>query len=197
MKVKSYITDQEWLEGRGPDQANEETTGEDKADPAIDEISRVLSDIVRSKNLIVLTGLGTSLCIKEGGQSKAPTMWALWEAVSNEYAQPEAGDLASWDEVLQIARHPEGNTDIEELLSRCKISESFEDEENAAKIRTFIADAERIIRGKVDFLGTNESLPIHESFLRRLARRSVRRERLKLFTTNYDRCFEHAAQRAG
>lgn len=197
MKVKSYVTNQDWLAERPALQEGEQPPDDDKTDPALDEISRVLSDVVRSKNLIVLTGLGTSLCIKDGEDAKAPTMGALWNAVRQEYQQPGPDGRATWDEVLAIARHPAGNEDIEELLSRCKISESFEDGDNLTKIRTFIADAERIIREKVDFLDPNEALPVHESFLRRLARRSVRRERLKLFTTNYDRSFEHAAQRAG
>lgn len=196
VKVKSYITDRQWLNKRRPAAEGEELVAGQESDPAVDEIERVLSDIVRSKNLIVLAGLGTSLCIKDGGNPKAPTMGALWTAVHDAYAQPSP-DHATWDEILAIARHPAGNTDIEELLSRSKTAESFEIDENVQKIRQFIADAEKIIREKVDFLEPSDELPVHESFLRRLARRSVRRERLKLFTTNYDRCFEHAAQRAG
>lgn len=197
MKVKSYVTNRDWLEERSDTSESESELEGERADPAADEINRVLSDIVRSKNLVVLTGLGTSLCVKEGENVKAPTMKALWDAVSQDYAQPGAQGRPTWDEVLAIARQPEGNTNIEELLSRCKISETIESGDNLEKIKTFIKDAEKIIRENVDFLEPDEALPIHESFLRRLARRSVRRERLKLFTTNYDRCFEHAAQRAG
>ncbi|WP_170760728.1 SIR2 family protein [Ruegeria lacuscaerulensis] len=200
MRIKTYMTNQEWLEEEAEpaeEFEGEAADGRDRPDPARQEIDRVLSDIVRSKNLIVLTGLGTSLCVKDdGGNVKAPTMGVLWQAVQQAYAEAREG-YPTWNEVLQIARHPEGNTDIEELLSRAKIAESFEAGEEQEKISRFIADAERIIRGKVDFLDSNEQLPLHESFLRRLARRSVRRERLRLFTTNYDRCFEHAGQRAG
>lgn len=200
MRIKTYMTNHEWLEevaepAEGAE--GEAAEGHDRPDPARQEIDRVLSDIVRSKNLIVLTGLGTSLCVKDGGGNvKAPTMGVLWQAVQQTYAEAQEG-RPTWEEVRQIARQPEGNTDIEELLSRAKIAESFEIGDAQEKIRRFIADAERIIREKVDFLEVNEQLPLHESFLRRLARRSVRRERLRLFTTNYDRCFEHAAQRTG
>lgn len=198
MKVKSYITNQDWLEEQPEPQEGEERPNDQNSDPLGEEVARVLSDVVRSKNLIVLSGLGTSLCIRDDAEnSRAPTMTALWNAVHQEYQQPAANGRASWDEVLAIARHPQDDTNIEELLSRCKISESFETGDNLAKIKRFIEDAERLIREKVDFLEPNEPLPVHESFLRRLGRRSVRRERLKLFTTNYDRCFEHAAQRAG
>lgn len=196
MKIKSYITDQQWVEERPPPTAGGALPAEDQSDPAAEEISRVLSDAVRSTNLVVLTGLGTSLCIKDGRNSKAPTMAALWAAVHDSYGHPDGGQ-APWDEVLAIARQPKGNQDIEELLSRSKVAESFESGANAQKITRFVKDAEKVIREKVDFLEPSEELPVHESFLRRLARRSVRRERLRIFTTNYDRSFEHAAQRAG
>ncbi|MBF9044977.1 SIR2 family protein [Rhodobacterales bacterium HKCCE4037] len=123
-------------------------------------------------------------------------MGVLWEAV-RDYFSAGGEDRPTWQEVIQISRQPEGNENIEELLSRAKIAESFETGSAQDKIGRFIAGAENIIRRKVDFLEPNEELPIHQSFLRRLARRSVKRERLKLFTTNYDRCFEHAAQRTG
>jgi hypothetical protein len=57
--------------------------------------------------------------------------------------------------------------------------------------------AERVIRQKVDFLKDLTQLPVHEAFLRRVARRSARRARTKIFTTNYDLCFERAARRSG
>jgi len=197
MKIRSYIAGQEWLEENVAGGGADGQDGEDRPDPARQEIDRVLSDIVRSKNLVVLTGLGTSLCVKDGEDYKAPTMGALWDAVRGAY-EPEEEDRASWAEILEIARHPsDGDKNIEILLSRCKMAESFETGDSRDKISQFIADAERIIREKVDFLAADEQLPLHESFLRRLARRSTRRERLKLFTTNYDRCFEHAAQRSG
>ncbi len=200
MKIKTYMTGQEWLEEEVQPadgaQGDVAEVGE-RPDPARQEIDRVLSDIVRSKNLIVLTGLGTSLCVRDGDDNvKAPTMSVLWQAVQDDYAA-EVDGRPTWAEVCQIAHHPEGNQDVEELLSRAKIAESFETGDAQEKIRRFVADAERLIRQKVDFLERNEQLPFHESFLRRLARRSVRRERLRLFTTNYDRCFEHAAQRTG
>lgn len=201
MKIKTYMTEQTWLQEGQLDapagDAPPEQNVDDRPDPARQEIDRILSDIVRSRNLIVLTGLGTSLCVKDDdGNMKAPTMAALWDAVQGSYAAHEQG-RPSWEEVLQIARQPEGNEDIEELLSRAKIAESFETGDASTKIGRFVSDAERIIRTKVDFLNTNEELPFHESLLRRLARRSVRRERLRLFTTNYDLCFEHAARRTG
>lgn len=36
-----------------------------KPDPAEQEVRRVLSDLFRCNNLVVLAGLGTSLCVKD------------------------------------------------------------------------------------------------------------------------------------
>ncbi len=196
MRVRSYRTGGEWLSEKGAEDEDQNllAAGDDQQDDGPDkarqDIDRVLSDILRSHNLNVLSGLGTSLCV-----DGAPTMGNLWDAVKDSYEQVQEG-RPTWAEVLQIARHPEDNEDIEELLSRCKSAEAFETGDAKANIRRFVGDAEAIIRDRVDFLAA-DPLPTHEAFLRRLARRSVRRDRLKLFTTNYDRCFEHAAQRGG
>lgn len=198
MKVKSYTTKRAWIEQLAAPAPGAAVAAEKQPDPATEEINRVLSDVIRAQKLIVLTGLGTSLCVKDAaGAAKAPTMGDLWTAVQGEYAKAGDAGRPTWAEVLEIARQPAGNTNIEELLSRCKTAEGFEPGDKQAKIQRFIADAERIIRTKVDFIAATETLPLHEVLLRKLGRRSTRRERLKLFTTNYDRCFEHAAQRAG
>ncbi|MGB8816808.1 MAG: SIR2 family protein [Rhizobiaceae bacterium] len=200
MKIKSYTTKRAWLDQMPP--VNPQAEGAEiegkQPDIALEEINRVLSDVIRAHKLIVLTGLGTSLCVKNpAGQNKAPTMRDLWNAVKHEYEQPGDAARPTWNEVLEIARQPENNENIEELLSRCKSAEGFENGDRQTKILRFISDAERVIRTKVDFLDQSEPLDLHEVFLRKLGRRSNRRERLKLFTTNYDRCFEHAAQRTG
>ena len=196
MKVKSYITNQSWLDG--PANTDGAPIQTDHAlDPADREIFRLLSDITRSTNLVVLAGLGTSLCVNAHLEAEAPTMQVLWDAVQSEYETHPPEEDSSWDQLLSIARHPTGNTDIEDLLSRCKVAESFVTGADLRKLTLFIRQAEQTIRTKVDFLSPSDTLPVHESFLRRLARRSVRRQRLKLFTTNYDNCYEHAARRAG
>ena len=43
----------------------------------------------------------------------------------------------------------------------------------------------------------DENLSAHQTFLHRLSRRRVRELRLKVFTTNYDLCFERAAGQIG
>ncbi len=52
-------------------------------DPAKAEAKRALSDVMRCSNLVVLAGLGTSLCVQPAVANgpKAPTMWDLWQQI--------------------------------------------------------------------------------------------------------------------
>ena len=170
-------------------------------DPAKEEIKRVLSDIFRCNNLVVLAGLGTSLHVNaERGQNGrvpmagkriAPTMPDLWQ-------KAEAKSGANFDKVINLTKFPkddansEGN--IEALLSYCKIGVEFNEGDNKTLISTFIAETEEIIRNEVDFLTDDDSVEVHSELLRRIARRSNRKIRTKIFTTNYDLCFEYAAR---
>lgn len=158
-----------------------------------------LTEFMRSKNLIILTGLGTSLCIKNDEERKlAPSMWDLWVAIKKE-ATPEV-----LEEICSIVHHPKKKNpktevaehipDIELLLSKCLISQQFR---RVIKVRNFIKKAEGVIFKLCNFLEEDTSLDLHEAFLRRIGRRHPRNPRTKLFTTNYDLAFETAASRIG
>jgi hypothetical protein len=54
--------------------------------------------------------------------------------------------------------------------------------------------AEALIITATNFVVHNHPLPVHTEFLRRVARRTQRKSRAKIFTTNYDRCFEEAGR---
>lgn len=84
---------------------------------------------------------------------------------------------------------------IEELLSRCDaLSHVKPDREVEAFRTTTLA----MILKRCRATGNDpRTLDAHREFLRRLARRRTRDTRLKLFTTNYDRCFELAAAELG
>lgn len=147
-----------------------------------------LTDVILSENLIVLTGLGTSMSVKGAdGKPLAPTMGDLWEAAKQKAA-------AKFDAVkTAVSYAPEtGKENIEHLLSRCQMSERLHPKPDVGK---FISETEEIIVSKCRFVDEGLSLKTHEAFLRKLARRSTRLPRLKLFTTNYDLCFEAAASR--
>jgi len=158
----------------------------------IERLKTDLRDTLNSQNLVVLTGLGTSLCVTDDGQRLAPTMADLWAA-----AKVKAGD--DFEHVLTTVKYEAAaatDTDgqeeenIELLLSRCMMAEHIL---NDPKITQFIKDTEELILASVDFLKPERRLEYHEAFLRKLGRRATGRPRLKLFTTNYDLCFEQAA----
>lgn len=174
-------------------------------DEALSEISRHLSDCFRCSNLVVLTGLGTSLHVNllpppeqspwtrvpQDGKQIAPTMKDLWDAC-------KAQDANTFDEVMALSRYPVASKgeNIEALLSFCKVAEDFIDEdEDKKKIKAFIESAEKTVRDQVRFLKTDDDVGLHADLLRRLVRRSSRKLRSKVFTTNYDLCFEYAARR--
>jgi hypothetical protein len=192
MRIRSAHTNRSWLSPK-PRPASE-TEGKNAADEAKELTQRALSELLRCQNLIVLSGLGTSLCVVNEAATppsrKAPTMPDLWKRVRAAY--DPLGD-GSWQELLASVRHA-NNENIEDLLSECKVAEAFFQGEELTKLQAFIGLAESEIRTAVDFLDESDALLVHSAFLRRIARRSSARARAKIFTTNYDLCFERAAK---
>jgi hypothetical protein len=160
------------------------------ADTNAQQLSQQLTSVLLADNLVLLTGLGTSMCVKDtAGKSVAPTMQDLWNKAKNE--------TKNFDNILKLVKYPGTGDDIELLLSHCQLSESLES--NAA-VKGFIESSEKMIVEScrfVDRLPPKTSLTFHESFLRKVARRSPRKPRTRLFTTNYDLCFETAASATG
>jgi hypothetical protein len=146
---------------------------------------QLLCDIALSPNLIVLCGLGSSLYVNVSGRRLAPTMGDLWSDVS---ADPDFPDTR---EKVHFSTNDEN---IERFLSQCQLSMALQPDDNTRK---FIQRAERMIVNRCRFVTSNVDLARHEMFLRKIARRSTRLPRLKLFTTNYDLAFEAAASRIG
>ncbi|MEJ8816226.1 SIR2 family protein [Variovorax ureilyticus] len=169
-------------------------------DPAKAEAKRALSDIMRCTNLVVLAGLGTSLCVQPSVANgpKAPTMWDLWQQIS---AKQDAAAAAAvnpngqnFQQLLALVGHPPAKTDIEALMSRCRLAESFLTGASKEAVTQFVALAEAHIMAATNFVAQNHPLPVHAEFLRRAARRPQRKSRMKVFTTNYDRCYEEAGR---
>ncbi|NPC57826.1 SIR2 family protein [Caenimonas soli] len=182
MQILTSATGTKWLKAAPP--------AGDKPDPADAEARHVLSDVFRCNNLVVLAGLGTSLCLKDAaGKTLAPTMWELWQRVSAPYV-----GAGTFVRLLGLVRQPDNDTNLEALLSRCKIAQDFLDGADKDLVTGFVQSAETLIYAAVDFIKPGQTVPAHLEFLRRAARRSNRRSRTKLFTTNYDRCFEEAGR---
>lgn len=195
MKIRSALIGDDW-KPVDPDPDVEGSVGYREV------FKNTLVDFLRSDNLVVLSGLGTSLCVSDGeGNRPAPTMTELWDAVRTQFGEE------TFDSLLKTVRYSgyrhvrqKGTPtkkrrlikDIERLLSQCQVSQAFRPNDTVAQ---FIKDAEAEIVARCSFLDDTLQLPTHESFLRRIARRSTRLPRTKIFTTNYDLCFETAASR--
>jgi hypothetical protein len=203
MQILSFHSGSNWVATKMVQADGATTKGDEDRDPAKDEIKRVLSDCFRCNNLVVLTGLGTSLHVNVAkrdngtripleGKKIAPTMGDLWAK-----AQEKSG--ANFDKVIALSKFPKDDEkfkgNIEALLSYCKIGSEFTDTDKNKKLVTdFIVDTEEIIRTEIDFLTEGDEIGIHAELLRKIARRSNRKVRTKIFTTNYDLCFEYAAR---
>src|SRR5690606_35773829 len=88
---------------------------------------------------------------------------------------------------------PDGDN-IELLISRAQSRIAIED---APTVSQFIKEAEAVIADSCRFVDDKTDLSVHESFLRKIARRGPSAARMQLFTTNYDLAFETAANRSG
>ncbi len=168
------------------------------AKAAKDELKTFLLSSLQMQHVAVLAGSGTSL----GSITKGPSMGDLWDYCVN--SNPGTGTAARTvnpaaakviaDIEYDVAVEKEN---IEALLSRC---EAFLQVKTSAEVTAFITASKKVILEKcsefIDPADPNQ-LSAHRTFLHRLSRRRARDSRLKVFTTNYDLCFETAAGRQG
>ncbi|MCG7755948.1 MAG: SIR2 family protein [Nitrosomonas sp.] len=159
-------------------------------------IESAFINALNATNLLILTGAGTSFCVKnKNGEAQAPSMSDLWAAVKTKVTE------SVFDQVCTQFPNAPINNNIEKLLSLCKIylelneNADTKSDETAKRIKNFVNDAEQAILEKVDFVSGETNVGSHADFIRKIGRRGVRKQRVKLFTTNYDLCFEEAARR--
>ena len=168
------------------------------AKAAKEELKGILLSSLQMQHVVVIAGSGTSL----GPITKGPSMWTLWDYCVN--ANPGTGSTArtvapaSAKVIAEIGYDVAVEKEnIEALLSRC---EAYLQVKSSADVIAFITASKKVILDKcsefIDLADVNQ-LAAHRTFLHRLSRRRVRDSRLKLFTTNYDLCFENAAGRQG
>jgi hypothetical protein len=185
-----------------PDISGELEEGKQKqmlsaAAAAREELKSVLLSSLQMQHVVALAGSGTSL-----GPISGPSMWALWDHCVN--SNPETGNAtrtpsAQAQSVINeigYALTP-ATENIEALLSRC---DAYLQIKQSVEVEKFISTSKAVILKKCSaFLdGADDSkLASHRTFLHRLSRRRVRDSRMKLFTTNYDLCFERAAGKQG
>ena len=155
-----------------------------------------LIDGLNSTNVLLLTGAGSSFCARNGATTKlketsAPGLRDLWDAVKAKVG------AAQFDAVIQKIPNGATITDIEKLLTQCKLYVALYGaaDGDGKAISDFIKTAEAAILARVDFVDGETDVAAHDSVLRKFARRGIRKPRAKIFTANYDLCFEYAARR--
>jgi len=162
---------------------------------ALDELKEMLLSSMQMQNVSVLAGCGTSLC----DTVKGPSMADLWNEVKEIVVKEEAKkEIIKFADIQAKVKYsiPSGTqANVEDLLSRCQAYlQVFSDDK---VVKEFIKLANNKILAKCSFVCESTDLSTHQAFLHRLSRRRVRDSRLKVFTTNYDLCFEQAAGKNG
>lgn len=153
-----------------------------------------LLNVLNATNVVVLTGTGSSFAAANSAEKLTPAgMWDVWQAV-----QTEVG-AAAFNEVCDTFANAKIDDNIERLLTLCKLylelHETAIEDETYKKIHGFVETAEKAILARVDFVDRTTTLDAHAGLIQKIGRRGVRKARTKLFTTNYDLCFEEAARR--
>lgn len=152
------------------------------AKAAQDTIKETLLASLQMQHIVVLAGAGTSYAA--GG----PSMKDLWNATIGETPSKDAISIAEKNS-YDLSVH-----NIEEFLSK---SESYLQVRDDKDVKTFVDECKKMILDKCSGFLDVDKLDAHKTFLHRLSRRRVRDPRLKVFTTNYDLCFERTASTLG
>lgn len=116
-------------------------------------------------------------------------MQDLWNGAVG--GQPTAGARATAEKV----KHELENQNIEAFLSR--VEAFLQVNPGDTEVSTFLDASKQVILDRCSAFLDREKLATHKTFLHRLSRRRVRDQRLRVFTTNYDLCFERAAAELG
>jgi hypothetical protein len=202
--LRLLTRDGKWLRWEGEKEDPSDPSKKPKAG-CKDQVEEALMAALHSTNVVVLLGSGASFSAKNDSGPNAPGMWHLWQAVKNGCGEAAFNDIAK----TVIGHVPaDGEDNIEALLSLCKMSiellevraekdATFPDGARLEQLKEFVATAEREILAQVGFVRSDTELPAHTGFLRKFARRSPEKPRVKLFTTNYDLCIETAGLRLG
>ncbi|WP_195198695.1 SIR2 family protein [Faecalispora jeddahensis] len=140
------------------------------------------------ENIVVLSGSGTSVGVGVGTRL-GKTMVGLWKAVVDKLGFTKLQDFAK---KIKFDLLDETNTDLEALLSKAILSQTFL---NNSRIEKTIQEIEAIIQEECS-LALPENAP-HLTFLRKLTARKLKYSRVKIFTLNYDLLFEQAASKGG
>jgi len=184
--------------GRGWRASAEEPPVADGAQPkpgASRDIGSALLNVLNATNVVILTGTGSSFAAVNLGDKQTPAgMGDVWNAVRVAVGAEEFDGIVALFGAKRVA------SNIEKLLTLCKLYLELHDGKigDATYDRTaaFVLAAEIAILARVDFVDAATNLDAHGALIQKMGRRGVRKPRAKLFTTNYDLCFEEAARRS-
>jgi len=140
------------------------------------------------ENIVVLSGSGTSVGVGVG-ERLGKTMSGLWKSVVDKLGFAKLQDFAK---KIKFDFLDEMNTDLEALLSKAILSQTFL---NNSRVEKTIREIEAIIQEQCS-LELPENAP-QLAFLRKLTARKLKYSRVKIFTLNYDLLFEQAASKGG
>ena len=157
-------------------------------------IESSLLNVLNATNVVVLTGTGSSFAASNPADKLTPAgMWDVWKAV-----EAKVGAEA-FKAVCDTFASAKIEDNIERLLTLCKLylelHETAVEDATYQRIDGFVQAAEKAILARVDFVDRTTNLDAHAGLIQKIGRRGVRKARSKLFTTNYDLCFEEAARR--
>lgn len=170
----------EWRLLAAPDDGDD--AQKKKAKSAKDELNNTLLASLQIQHLVVLAGSG---CSRSAG---GPTMDDLWNSAVG--GEPSAAALRAAKRV----HHDLADANIELFLSKI---EAYLQINEVKTVRRYLNSCKEVILEKCSSFLKSENLGAHKTFLHRLSRRRVRDSRLKVFTTNYDLCFERATSELG
>lgn len=161
---------------------------EESEKKGLKHLREILLSSLQMQNLVVLTGSGTSI----GQPVNGPAMADLWDlSVTKNAKSGEVIKKIGYDSKVE-------GCNIEFLLSKC---DAFIEVNPTVKdVRDFISDSKKsILKACSEFIKPEEAGQLlgHCTFLHRLSKRRTRDSRLKIFTTNYDLCFETASSIQG
>ncbi len=181
LKFKSPASD-EWcgLQVDSQDKEQQENTK-----TALNTLKETILTSLQMQHIVVLAGSGTSLDPVGG-----PSMKDLWDAAIGNTPNDIAINTAKKINYDLKTLTP----NIEEFLSK---SEAYLQVMEDTGVKNFVNTCKKVILEKCSTFLNVEKLEAHKMFLHRLSRRRVRDPRLKVFTTNYDLCFENAAGAIG
>jgi len=153
---------------------------QEQARRAKDELKNVLLASLQMQHVVVLAGSG---CSQSAG---GPSMQDLWNGA--------VGEVPTADKTALKVNHDLEEQNIEAFLSRV---EAYLQVNQDADVSAFLDSSKQVILDKCSGFLDPEKLETHKTLLHRLSRRRVRDQRLRVFTTNYDLCFERAAAELG